>query len=78
MATGDMSMEYEFADTDETFGLRIAHDSYDATFWREPKPDVGHVFHDANRRHQFSPAAPILAVDVTSRTSGSPGILGFA
>ena len=43
-----MPMEYEFADAGETFGLRLAHDSYDAMFWGEPKLDVGHFFRDAN------------------------------
>ena len=41
-------MEYEFADADESFGLRLAHDSYDAMFWGEPHLDVGHFFRDAN------------------------------
>ena len=43
-----MPMEYEFADADESFGLRLAHDSYDAMFWGEPHLDVGHFFRDAN------------------------------
>lgn len=43
-----MPMEYEFADAEETFGLRLAHDSYDAMFWGEPNLDVGHFFRDAN------------------------------
>ena len=43
-----MPMEYEFADADESFGLRLAHDSYDAMFWGEPNLDVGHFFRDAN------------------------------
>ena len=43
-----MPMEYEFADADETFDLRLAHDSYDAMFWGEPHLDVGHYFRDGN------------------------------
>ena len=43
-----MPMEYEFADADESFGVRLAHDSYDAMFWGEPHLDVGHFFRDAN------------------------------
>ena len=43
-----MPLEYEFADADETFGLRVAHDSYDAMYWGEPYLDVGHFFRDGN------------------------------
>ena len=43
-----MPMEYEFADAHETFGLRLAHDSYDAMFWGEAQVDVGHFFRDGN------------------------------
>ena len=43
-----MPMDYEFADARETFGLRLAHDSYDAMFWGEPHLDVGHFFRDEN------------------------------
>ena len=43
-----MPMEYAFADAEETFGLRLAHDSYDPMFWGEPNLDVGHFFRDGN------------------------------
>ena len=46
-----MPMQYEFADADETYGLRVARDSYDAMFWGEPYLDVGHFFRNGNGSH---------------------------
>ena len=43
-----MPMEYRFADAHEDFGLKTAHDSYDAMFWGERNLDVGHLFRGAN------------------------------
>ncbi len=41
-----MPTEYAFADEDDDFGLRVAHDSYDGMFWGERNLDLAHYFKD--------------------------------
>ncbi len=45
-------MNYEFADDNQDFGMRVAHDSYEAMFWGEKKLDVGHLF-QKNQKYQW-------------------------
>ena len=45
-------MEFQFADDREDFGMRVAHDSYEAMFWGEKKLDVGHLF-KVNQEYQW-------------------------
>jgi spermidine dehydrogenase len=44
-----MPTQFEFADSDNDFGLKTARDSYESMFWGEPRLDVGHLFRDGDQ-----------------------------
>ena len=44
-----MPTQFEFADSNNDFGLKTARDSYESMFWGEPLLDVGHLFRDGDK-----------------------------